>query len=53
MRVQIEQAGRPGRKSRLVADTLGLLLAATLTAASVQDRDAAAVVTLACAKVPG
>ena len=35
-------------------DTLGLLLAVTLTAASVQDRDAAkAVVAQACAKVPG
>ena len=32
----------------------GLLLAVTVTAASVQDRDAAApVVALACAKVPG
>ena len=43
-----------GRKRHLVVDTLGLLLAVTITAASVQDRDAAAdVVALACAKVPG
>lgn len=43
-----------GRKRNLVVDTLGLLLALTITAASVQDRDAAApVVALACAKVPG
>ena len=43
-----------GRKRHLVVDTLGLLLAATVTAASVQDRDAApAVVAQACAKVPG
>jgi len=43
-----------GRKRHLVVDTLGLLLAVTITAASVQDRDAAApVVGLACAKVPG
>jgi putative transposase len=43
-----------GRKRNLVVDTLGLLLAVTVTAASVQDRDAAAqVVALACAKVPG
>jgi putative transposase len=42
-----------GRKRHLVVDTLGLLLAVTVTAASVQDRDAAApVVALACAKVP-
>lgn len=42
-----------GRKRHLVVDTLGLLLAVTITAASVQDRDAAApVVALACAKVP-
>ena len=35
-------------------DTLGLLLAVTITPASVQDRDAAgAVVAQACAKVPG
>lgn len=37
-----------------MVDTLGLLLAVTVTAASVQDRDtAAAVVAQACAKVPG
>jgi putative transposase len=43
-----------GRKRHLVVDTLGLLLAITITPASVQDRDAAApVVALACAKVPG
>lgn len=43
-----------GRKRHLVVDTLGLLLALTVTAASVQDRDAAApVVAQACAKVPG
>lgn len=43
-----------GRKRHLVVDTLGLLLAVTVTAASVQDRDAAAeVVALACTKVPG
>lgn len=43
-----------GRKRNLVVDTLGLLLAVTVTAASVQDRDAAAlVVAQACAKVPG
>ena len=43
-----------GRKRHLVVDTLGLLLAITVTAASVQDRDAAApVVAQACAKVPG
>ena len=43
-----------GRKRNLVVDTLGLLLAVTITAASVQDRDAAApVVAQACAKVPG
>ena len=42
-----------GRKRHLVVDTLGLLLAVTVTAASVQDRDAAApVVAQACAKVP-
>lgn len=42
-----------GRKRNLVVDTLGLLLAVTVTAASVQDRDAAApVVALACAKAP-
>ncbi|MGS0755512.1 IS5 family transposase [Roseateles sp. GG27B] len=43
-----------GRKRHLVVDTLGLLLAVTITAASVQDRDAAGpVVAQACAKVPG
>lgn len=43
-----------GRKRHLVVDTLGLLLAVTVTAASVQDRDAAApVVAQALAKVPG
>ncbi|MCC7059367.1 MAG: IS5 family transposase [Burkholderiaceae bacterium] len=43
-----------GRKRHLVVDTLGLLLAVTVTAASVQDRDAAAeVVMQACTKVPG
>ncbi len=43
-----------GRKRHLVVDTLGLLLAVTVTSASVQDRDgAAAVVAQACAKVPG
>lgn len=42
-----------GRKRHLVVDTLGLLLAVTVTAASVQDRDGAAgVVAKACAKVP-
>ncbi len=43
-----------GRKRHLVVDTLGLLLAVTVTAASVQDRDAAAeVVARAATKVPG
>ena len=43
-----------GRKRHLVVDTLGLLLAVTVTAASGQDRDAAAeVVAQACTKVPG
>jgi transposase len=43
-----------GRKRHLVVDTLGLLLAVTITSAGVQDRDAAApVVAQACAKVPG
>jgi putative transposase len=43
-----------GRKRHLVVDTLGLLLAATVTAASVQDRDGAApVIAQACSKVPG
>lgn len=40
-----------GRKRHLVVDTLGLLLAVTVTAASVQDRDGAPdVVAKACAK---
>lgn len=43
-----------GRKRHLVVDTLGLLLAATVTAASVQDcNGAASVVAQACAKVTG
>jgi putative transposase len=43
-----------GRKRNLVVDTLGLLLAVTITSASVQDRDTAvSVVAQACAKVPG
>jgi transposase len=43
-----------GRKRHLVTDTLGLLLAVLITAASVQDRDAAEpAVALAKAKVPG
>ncbi len=43
-----------GRKRHLLVDTLGLLLAVSVTAASVQDRDAApAVVDQAVAKVPG
>lgn len=43
-----------GRKRHLVVDTLGLVLAVTVTSASVQDRDGAGpVVALACAKVPG
>ncbi|QLP99029.1 MAG: IS5 family transposase [Burkholderiaceae bacterium] len=42
-----------GRKRHLVVDTLGLLLAVSVTAASVQDRDAAAaVVAAASAKAP-
>jgi putative transposase len=42
-----------GRKRHLVVDTLGVVLAVTVTAASVQDRDAApAVVAQACAKLP-
>ena len=42
-----------GRKRNLVVDTLGLLLAVTVTAASVQDRDAAhAVVAAAKEKYP-
>lgn len=43
-----------GRKRHIVVDTLGLLLAVTVTSASVQDRDAAApLVAQAVAKVPG
>lgn len=43
-----------GRKRNLVVDSLGLVLAVTITAASVQDRDTAAeVVAKAYAKVPG
>lgn len=42
-----------GRKRNLVVDTLGLVLAVTITAASVQDRDTAAeVVAKAYAKAP-
>lgn len=42
-----------GRKRNLVVDTMGLLIAVTVAAASVQDRDAAAaVVAQACAKRP-
>jgi transposase len=42
-----------GRKRHLLVDTLGLLLAVTVTAASVQDRDGApTVVAQACAKLP-
>lgn len=42
-----------GRKRNLVVDTLGLL-AVTITAASVQDRDTAApIVAQACSEVPG
>lgn len=42
-----------GRKRHLVVDTLGLLLAVTVTSAGVQDRDAAApVVAQACMKAP-
>lgn len=42
-----------GRKRHLLVDTLGLLLAVTVTAASLQDRDgAAAVVAQGCAKLP-
>jgi transposase len=41
------------RKRNLVVDTMGLLIAVTVTAANVQDRDAAAaVVAQACAKSP-
>ena len=43
-----------GRKRHIVVDTLGLLLAVPVTAASVQDRDGAAdVVAQACRKAPG
>lgn len=43
-----------GRKRHLVVDTLGLLLAVSVTAASVQDRDGApTVLAQACAKVAG
>src|SRR5881394_3219336 len=43
-----------GRKRHLVVDTLGLLIAVSITSASVQDRDGAApVVAQAVAKVPG
>ena len=43
-----------GRKRHLVVDTLGLLLAVSVTSAGVQDRDAApAVVAQAMVKVPG
>lgn len=42
-----------GRKRHLIVDTLGILVAVTITAASVQDRDAAAaVVEQACQKAP-
>lgn len=42
-----------GRKRHVIVDTLGLLLAVTVTAASTQDRDAAPeTVALACAKHP-
>jgi putative transposase len=42
-----------GRKRHMVVDTLGLLIAVTVTAASVQDRDGAAeVVARACHKAP-
>ena len=42
-----------GRKRHLVVDTLGLLLAVVVTAASVQDRDAALpAMTAACGKYP-
>lgn len=53
--VQGYDAGKKvkGRKRSLVVDTLGLLLAVSVTAASVQDRDAAhAVVARAVAKYP-
>lgn len=42
-----------GRKRHIVVDTLGLLLAVTVTAASVQDRDGALdVIAQACRKAP-
>ena len=42
-----------GRMRNLVVDTMGLVIAVTVAAASVQDRDAAAAVDAqACAKVP-
>lgn len=42
-----------GRKRHLVVDTMGLIIAVSVTAASVQDRDAAAaMVTQACSKSP-
>lgn len=41
-----------GRKRNLVVDTMGLLIAPTVTATSVQDRHAAAVVAQACTKIP-
>ncbi|WP_100877064.1 transposase [Janthinobacterium sp. 64] len=42
-----------GRKRHLVVDTMGLIIAVSVTAASVQDRDAAAtVVTQACSMSP-
>lgn len=42
-----------GRKRNLVVDTMGLVISVTVTAASVQDRDAAAaVVEQACLKAP-
>lgn len=42
-----------GRKRNLVVDTMGLVIALSVTAASVQDRDAAAaVVAQACVKAP-
>lgn len=43
-----------GRKRNIVVDTCGLLLAVVVTAASVQDRDAAGpAMNAACAKYPG
>lgn len=53
-RVAIPAKKVKGRKRHLVVDTLGSLLAVTVTSASVQDRDgAASVVAQACAKVAG